>query len=131
MREPAPESTTAAQPATSHTNMPTVVADHIVKPSVSLKKRGVDGVALAIENTAAHSSRASSAPAVMSARRRRSARAAASSSQPRMRAVETLASVLAERRTSNLRSKGFAGRISHQGVTPTVRTTARAPTLAP
>ena len=64
-------------------------------------------------------------------RRRRRASAIASSSQPKISAAEVIAAVPAERRTSNLRTKGLLGRVSHQGVTPTVCTTARTPTVGP
>ena len=48
-----------------------------------------------------------------------------------MSAVETVASVLWEWRTSYLRWKGYPTRVSHHGVTPTVRITACAPTVGP
>ena len=91
----------------------------------------VVGVALAVANTARHSISAMAAPAATSARRRRMASASASSSQPRISAADMSASELAAWRTSRLRAKGSRGLPSHHGLTPTVRTTARTPTLAP
>ena len=91
----------------------------------------MEGVASAIEKTAPHRASASVAPATRSRRPRRRASAIASSSQPRISAAEMLAVAPAERRTSNLRTKGLLGRVSHQGVAPTVCTTARTPTVGP
>src|SRR5437588_3703337 len=121
---------TPAQASIVHTNIPAGEPHHIVYPRVSASTRLV-GVASATANRPAQSPSAIRAPAHSSARRRTTPIAATPRSAIRISSVQTVASVLDDRRTSNFRSHGEAGLRSHHGGAPTARTTACHPTPAP